>query len=278
MSVVVGVTMVRDEADIIEIVIRHMATQVDALVVADNRSVDGTSDILHDLISELPIPMRVITDDEVGYQQSRKMTALAVEAHEQFGAGWIVPFDADEIWYAPNGSISNHLASQPPTVNVVAANLFDHVASGLDDLEERNPVGRINWRRDYAAALPKVAARWHPSLKIGMGNHDVSFKQFAYNESPGRMAIRHFPYRSPEQIVRKIRNGAEAYAATDLPEHYGAHWRGWGAILESQGEDAIVELFRKWHWRENPSVRIRIDDETSGPLRFDPACDVTSIC
>lgn len=277
MSVVVGVTMVRDEADIIEIVIRHMATQVDALVVADNRSVDGTSDILHDLIPELQIPMRVIADDEVGYEQSRKMTALALFAQAQFNASWIVPFDADEIWYAPNGSIRNHLSSQPSTVNVVAANLFDHVASGVDDLEERNPVGRINWRRNYAAPLPKVAARWHPSLTIGMGNHDVSF-QFPNTEARGRMAIRHFPYRSPEQIIRKIRNGAEAYAATDLPEHFGAHWRGWGAILESQGEDAIVELFHKWHWRESPEQPLVVDGERQGWLVFSPACDVTSIC
>lgn len=274
----VGITMVRDEADIIEHVIRHMKTQVDAIVVANNRSVDGTNDILFDLQVEDPdYPLIVHFDEEVGYQQSRKMTSLANFAFVEFGATWIVPFDADEIWYAPNGTVASFLAAAPIHVGIVECNLYDHVATAFDDDLERNPIARLHWRRDYAAPLPKVACRWHPSMEIGMGNHDV-----AYQKQPGtwdqRMAIRHFPYRSPEQVVRKIRNGAEAYAATDLPDHYGAHWRGWGAILDLHGPGAIEELFRKWHWRENPTVRLSIDGETSGPLKFDPACDVTSIC
>ena len=42
-----GVSMVRDEADVIEGTLRHMADEVDELIVADNGSVDGTTDILY---------------------------------------------------------------------------------------------------------------------------------------------------------------------------------------------------------------------------------------
>ena len=273
---VVGIAMVRDEADIIEYVIRHMATQVDAIAVYDNLSIDGTSDILDDLVRELPIPLVVLPDDEVGYEQSKKMTALAHLAYAEFGAHWIVPFDADEIWYAPGQTIKQFL-SQVRNTATVECNLYDHVASAFDDDLQANPIARLQWRREYAAPLPKVACRWHPSMKIGMGNHDVAYKN---KQAPWqqRMAIRHFPYRSSEQVIRKIRNGAQAYAATDLPEHYGAHWRGWGQILDLHGPGAIEELFRKWHWRENPDSVLTIDGEQQPPLRFDPACDVTSIC
>ena len=273
---VVGITMVRDEADIIEHVIRHMATQVDAIIVADNLSTDGTDYILHDLIRDVPVPLQVYADDVVAYEQSKKMTALANMAHDQFGANWIVPFDADEIWYAPGQTIKQFL-SQVRNTATVECNLYDHVASAFDDDLQANPIARIQWRREYAAPLPKVACRWHPSMQIGMGNHDVAYKN---QQAPWRqrMAIRHFPYRSPEQVIRKIRNGAQAYAATDLPDHYGAHWRGWGQILDLHGPGAIEELFRKWHWRENPDSVLIIDGEQQPPLRFDPACDVTSIC
>jgi hypothetical protein len=272
-----GITMVRDEADIIEHVIRHMATQVDFLFVADNRSVDGTTDILERLQDELRIPMSIQYDDEVGYEQSRKMTALARWAHAETGCDWVVPFDADEIWYAGPDTTLSRFLDQRRHLHVVEANLFDHVATALDDDTEANPIARLLWRRPYAAPLPKVAARFHDSMTIGMGNHDVSYS-FTPRVSPHRFAIRHFPYRSPGQVIRKIRNGAEAYAATDLPEIYGAHWRGWGRVLDEHGEDAIVELFRKWHWRENPGLSHQIDDEVQPPLRFDPACDVTSTC
>ena len=270
---VVGVTMVRDEADVIEHVIRHMTTQVDAIIVMDNRSVDGTTDILHSLESDT---IAIVDDPTVGYEQSKKMTTLAHTARDWYEADWIVPFDADEIWYAPNGSISRFLDAYHND-HVVEANLFDHVATDLDDPNEINPIARLLWRRSYAAPLPKVAVRWDRSLKIGMGNHDASY-HFTPRHARDRMAIRHFPYRSADQIVRKIRNGAEAYAATELPDHYGAHWRQWGAILERDGEDAIVDLFRKWHWRENPSQEINIDGDISPPLRFDPACAVSPIC
>ena len=39
---VTAVTVVRDEADIIETTLRHTATQVDHIIAADNGSADGT--------------------------------------------------------------------------------------------------------------------------------------------------------------------------------------------------------------------------------------------
>ena len=53
-----AVTMVRDEADIIETTVRHMLTQVDVVIVADNRSVDGTREILDSLPGALPLGQR----------------------------------------------------------------------------------------------------------------------------------------------------------------------------------------------------------------------------
>ena len=82
--IVAGVTMVRDEADIIVPVIRHMATQVDAIIVADNRSTDHTARLLLALQRELKVPIDIREDPEVGYEQARKMTHLAHEANRAF--------------------------------------------------------------------------------------------------------------------------------------------------------------------------------------------------
>src|SRR4051812_46619587 len=89
--------MVKDEADVIEGTIRHMADEVDQLLVADNGSTDGTRDILVKLALELQFT--VVDDPDPGYEQSRKMSALA-ELAASHGATWIVPFDADELWLA----------------------------------------------------------------------------------------------------------------------------------------------------------------------------------
>jgi glycosyltransferase involved in cell wall biosynthesis len=266
----IGVTMVRDEADIVETTVRHMLKQTDGVIVADNLSTDGTFAILTGMAQEHS-NLVVYVDDEVGYEQSKKMTALAHLAHEEFGAEWIVPFDADEIWYGPTFRIADFLRLLPQEHDIVEARLYDHVCSGFDDPSIADPVERIQHRRGYAAPLRKVACRYRPDLVIEMGNHGATYTDSPSMLSDRCIAIRHFPYRSPEQVVRKVRNGAQAYAATDLPETFGAHWRQWGVILEQQGEEAIHNLFHQWYYQEDPTRGVTIDGEPHAPLLLDPA-------
>ena len=104
--------MVKDEADIVAATVAHMCGQVDAVIVADNNSTDGTRDILDGL------PVTVVDDPDPAYYQSRKMTALAGRARVEFDATWVIPFDADEWWYSPHGRIADvleqHSSTSPP--------------------------------------------------------------------------------------------------------------------------------------------------------------------
>lgn len=243
---VVGVCMAKDEEDIIGSVVAHMLGQVDAVIVADNGSSDGTREILSGLDCVL------VDDPDPAYWQSAKMTSLARRAGEM-GAEWIVPFDADEIWLGAGGNrLAEVLGSLDATVMVAAAELYDHVTSSEDDQAVGDPVARIGWRRDYPAALPKVAVRWDPSLVIEMGNHGASYEGVAPVVS-GLLTVRHFPYRSAAQFIRKAANGAAAYAATSLPESFGAHWRGYGRILAESGPEALRDVYETWFHLSSPA-------------------------
>lgn len=241
---ITGITMVKDEADIISATIEHMLTQVDDIIVADNGSTDGTREILESY------PITVIDDPEVGYYQSYKMTRLARVARNQ-GAEWIVPFDADEIWYSPFGIIKEVLEGLAPQWLVASAALYDHVSSSEDPLES-NPIKRIGWRRSYPGALHKVACRYRDDLVIQQGNHGAWYEGGG-TQQDGLLVIRHFPYRSREQFIRKAKNGAAAYAATNLSADTGAHWRGYGRILEEHGEDALADVFYTWFYLHDPT-------------------------
>ena len=256
--------MVRDEADVIEPVIRHMQREVDHLIVADNGSKDGTREILESLGVE------VIDDPEIGYYQSRKMSALAQRAIEA-GADWIVPFDADEVWAAKGGSLKDALALMPAEAHIAEASLFDHVATGIDP-ESDNPIVSMPWRRTAQAPLRKVAVRAIPGVVIHQGNHGASFPNVSHPLAvTGWIEVHHFPYRSTHQFIQKAKNGAEAYAATDLPETAGGHWRGYGRILAEQGEAACAAVFIKWFYRADPTQEIEIEGEVQPPLVMDPA-------
>lgn len=244
--------MVKDEADVIGPVLDHMLTQVDSVIASDNGSTDDTRSIL---MARKRVLVR--DDPDPAYHQSAKMTALASEA-AGFGADWVVPFDADEVWYSPFGRIADVLADCATAIATAA--LYDHVATA-EDPDEPNPIARIGWRRRDSAALPKVACRTRLGVTIHQGNHGADFG--ATQATDGLLIVRHFPYRSAEQFVSKARNGAAAYAATDLPAHVGAHWRGYGAILAGQGEEACAGIFREWFWSADPHA-----DPT---LIYDPA-------
>lgn len=269
---VVGVTMVRDEEDIVEHSVENMLAQVDAVIVADNLSTDSTPEILRELQRRHAGRMTIAVDSDPAYLQSAKMSQLAQLARGAHGAEWLVPFDADELWYCPFGRIADVLAEVPDPYFVVPAQLFDHVASGADS-DEADPTARIEWRRPTPAPLPKVAARWRDDLVIHQGNHGAHYHAFVPGPFDPILVVRHFPYRSVEQFLRKVRNGAAAYrAAGDAqPAHHGTHWRQWGELLDTRGPEAVVEIFHRWYYRETPGSPLVIEGERQPALLLDPA-------
>lgn len=263
---IAAVTMVRDELDVLPSTLANMVEQVDLVVVADNGSTDGTRQFLRSMASDRLV---VLDDPDPRYLQSEKMTRLAHLAGSR-GASWVVPFDADEWWYSPFGRIADVLEPIADQWLTVRAPVFDHVATAQDP-DVADPVARMGWRRTEANPLPKVAARIRPDLVIEQGNHGARFDGGATVFDPV-LVVRHFPYRSVDQLVRKVRNGAAAYRAAgdELPPTFGAHWRQWGDLLDAQGEPAIAELFRTWYWRADPTAPVERFGEVLEPLLFDP--------
>lgn len=255
-----GVSMVRDEEDVIAGTLRHMADEVDHIIVADNGSTDSTARLLRRLAAD-GLPLTVLHDPEVGYYQSAKMTRLAARAADM-GARWIVPFDADELWFAHDGRIREVLAqvATRDNVNVAVAQLTNHLCTALDP-EGDDPMRTMVWRQRDPAPLPKVAFQWHPDAVIHQGNHGVDLPGTDVVRAP-LLQVRHFPYRSAEQFTRKAVNGAQAYAAADLPQDMGLHWRAYGDLAQRFGKQVLGEVFREHFWYLSP---------TDSGLVLDPA-------
>lgn len=279
--------LVKDEFDIVEASVRYTASQVDHLIVCDNGSTDGTFEILRTLGEEFPFELRA--DEDPAYYQARKMTELAAYAHAM-GHQWIVPVDVDELWYATDGrTLAQYLNGLAPNVAYVNAALYNHLPTVFDPpivcpdcndagwrvvpdehgdpeqeqcpVGERNPFLRIGWRQREHGALGKVAARLRPGLEIRQGNHS------AYAPGGGltieALVVRHFSWRSADQYVRKIANGYRAYAATDLPEDVGAHWRMFGDPEDPTFEERVREHFEQWFLIADPYA--------DSSLIYDPA-------
>src|ERR1019366_3355127 len=146
--VIVAILLVKNEADVIGLNLRHLIAQgVDHVIVADNLSTDDTHDILEAAADVLPVT--VVYDDEIGYFQSRKMTNLAAMAGEM-GATWCLPVDADEIWFSPFGTVAHVL--EVSTAAVERAQAWEMIPQPSDNLSQVSPLKRLRNR----AARPKT--------------------------------------------------------------------------------------------------------------------------
>lgn len=244
---VVGISTVRNEEDVIGTTIDHMMTQVDRLIIADNLSTDATADILQGRANNYPLD--VVVDEEPAHYHGRKMTILAAMAVRDYGATWVVPFDADEIWYSPDGRIADVIESQPPWAAIVEARLFNHLPTALDPADG-SPQRQMGWRNLEPLPLRKVACRTTVAVTIDEGNHNAHYE---ICRAEG-LEIRHFPYRSAEHFIRKARTGSVSIGLTDLPESTGAHWRDYGRLLDALGEEALATVFHKHFYSDDPKA------------------------
>lgn len=229
---IAAVMLVKDEDDIIVPIIRNLLAQgIDAFWIADNMSSDKTRPLLDELAAHHPIT--IINDDVVGYYQAQKVTHLARQAIAA-GADWVVPADADEWFYALDGTIASTLAEVDADVILAAG--YDHLPR-VDDPDDENPVRRMRWRRPHPQKYPKVIFRAAPDVFVHQGNHNL--------EHPGRrlhglIELRHFQYRSLPQMTRKVRQGAAAYEASTMDHKHGTHWKALAALTDEQ-------LAAEWH-------------------------------
>jgi hypothetical protein len=189
------------------------------------------------------------------------------------GHDWVIPCDADERWTAEGDGrpIRDYLRSFAPDVEAVAARVFHYLPTALDPAEHLapSPFERIGWRLAQPSGLPKVACRLVDGLVIDAGNHGCRINGRLPHLTGGGLRVDHYSWRSPEQYARKIRNGARAYAATDLPEDIGGHWRMWGDPDRPELDNDAAAHFRRYFWAAEPPYAPGSQDTES--LVFDPA-------
>jgi hypothetical protein len=257
-----AVGVVRDEADIIESTVTRMLRQVDHVLVADNRSVDGTGEILRSF-DRVTVVVDPDPNFEVDLQQARRTTALASLAGQR-GADWVVPFDADEVWVARDGRrLGDVLDGLPDNILVARGEMVNHVVTERDP-PGPDPPARMVYRRPEYHRARKVACRTRPGLWIVKGNHDAEYRGVAkVRRVDGLLLVHHYPARSAEQFVRKVRHQADGLrrSAPAAPNRLAPAKMTWIGILEEEGEDALVARFDEEH---------RFADPDAAGLVFDP--------
>ena len=198
--------LVRDEADIVDAQIAyHLEAGVDFVIATDNRSEDGTLEILQRY--ERDGALHLIREDGDDLRQSEWVTRMARLAATDFGADWVINSDADEFWWPRAGSFSEILRAVPGRFGAIRGAWRNFVPRPEDEpfFAERMTVRHCapTYLDDPLATVFKSLHRAAPDVRVGRGNHEA----FAEGLVPLRgwypIEILHFPVRSREQCRRK---------------------------------------------------------------------------
>jgi hypothetical protein len=254
-----GVCLARNEEDIIARTVRHMLDQgLDGVIVVDNLSTDATRAILDSLAAADP-RVHVGTDQQVGFHQGGKVSYLAHVAWRA-GADWVVPFDADEFWYAEGRSVASFLrAQQVDSVWCDFRNVYPTAEDGEIDLTRSRPVQVER----HESAWMRVCFRARRWVWVGEGNHALRES----TETPTRgLHMLHYSYRSLEQYSRKVVHGVEALEAAGKDATIATHWRHWASISAAEREVLWLRYLAGDGGGVDPSTapveRVTIDDPT----------------
>ena len=261
---VIGISVVRDEIDVIEASILHaLRVLCDHVVVLDNGSTDGTWRKLSELARVLPL---TIFRDAGPFDQSAMVTGLLHEVSAS-GPDWVLPFDADEFWWSSPRKPREVLASVPRDVGVLSSPVVNFVAKRRSlRRDPANLLGmRYRVRRDWAGRQevlagsasfvelsypPKVLLRPSMSAVIGPGNHTVRDHDGATAQDHPLRCL-HAPLRSFADLERRSHLRDRHIPSARSPAGTGG-WQfdHWQSLRESQ------HLRIEWVWNSQEGGRL----------------------
>jgi hypothetical protein len=286
-----SVSMVRNEADIVEAFVRHNAAILDGMAIIDHGSIDATLPILTALARER-LPIILIKSAAPGYLQEQMTTATARDVFRQTGADFVLPLDADEfLKIRSREEFDRALLAIPPRMNGLL-----HWLTYVPDFAKA-PQGMLALlasarrmspeRQTFQKALMSRYLLERPEATLANGNHYVANKLKGSSEEAephARIrdefaALAHVPIRSAAQFITKVavkKLGRIAARFDWKPD--AASQMAYEAVLENRPiddalllEHAINWSIPKPYWAKPHEVGL-VDDPFLAPitLRYTP--------
>jgi hypothetical protein len=250
--------LVRDEADIIEANIRtHASLGVDAFVIMDNGSIDGTREILSKLVKEFEI---IVIDEKGDYNQAKWMKQLAMIAKKRLKADWVINNDADEFWLPKNDlNLKENLAFKGSVLTVDRYNMILEREKYFFDTSYlvENPVFYSKEKQLTSEKLsiiltkigPKTIINPYGLIYLRGGNHKAlhirnmrDYLRSGYDKIKRFKDIEvfHYPIRSYTQFEQNIKN-RKRLLESNKKISMGPHYKRW---VQLYNEGKLFDEFK----------------------------------
>ena len=241
--------LIRDEEDVLRANLDfHLSQGVDFFIVTDNRSVDGSKDILMEY--QKRGLLHYMYESEDNYNQHKWVTRMARMAAVEYRADWVINNDADEFWWpSVHASLKEAIESVDRTHTVIEANRVNFVP--LEKTFERTKFYEEMIYREVRSfnplgvpLPPKQAHKASDRIVVHQGNHCVEGLEKKVIKHD-LIEIFHFPIRSEMQLLNKIAKGGAAYERNnELPQEVGNTWR---KLYERLRKDGNLDHYLSTH-------------------------------
>jgi hypothetical protein len=266
----VAVSIVKNEADVIEAFVRHTGAWVDEHLIFDHDSTDGTREILSELVRE-GAALRLFGGTALANLQQDRSNHLARLAFSDMAADWVLPLDADEFLVSLDRTTLESALTRAPVDQPVSVALINYSPTTVDDAGETNPVKRIRHRQHGPASTHKIfiprSLGLRPDTVAGKGNHALFHQTRPVPAYPlTEVWLAHFALRSPQQqVLRVVTAELQKLSRGKAHEGLDTHYR-LGFQLLSEDADLFFSTVLQ------PPERLRSDPVAylGGPLLYSP--------
>lgn len=195
-----GITMVKNEADIIRPFLESAAQWADRIFVYDNGSNDGTWDIVKAMASDVIVPWKT---EDIPFNDGLRSRVFNAFRHEaEVGDWWCFRLDADEF-YIENPR--EFLGTVPRAYHIVARRSLEFrlTLEDLEDFEFSGDFSRDRNKLHYVKPELGVENRFfrHRDTVTWSEGGTRSFGGITY---PKAILVAHYPWRSPQQIRKRL--------------------------------------------------------------------------
>jgi len=204
--------LVKDESDLIAQTLTAAAKWSDAIYVFDNGSTDDTWALVRELAKTEP---RIVPDRQDGTPYSPDLRRLLFDAHrdEADDGDWWCSLDADEF-YIDDPRL--FLADVPATFEEVWAASFEFYFTDKDaDRYARDPSAYgddVPVERKLRFYVNNWSEPRFFRYRRGLRWRNGAWPERLGPACPTRIRLKHFQYRSPQQIQKRLNTRLEAMA------------------------------------------------------------------
>jgi glycosyltransferase involved in cell wall biosynthesis len=264
-----GLCIVRDEADIIGQTLRAASEWCDAIYVLDNGSDDGTWELVQTLAEELPVVPHA--RDPRPFSDDLRGDVFRAHRHESAIGDWWCIVDADEQYI---DDPRDFLAGVPRRFDQVWSASFEYYLTDLDVARYREDAAHYGDDVPVEQKCRYYLNNWS-ERRFFRHTRGLLWTEGDWPERLGsvfkrRIRLKHFQYRSPQQIQRRIDTRRDALRHGRFLHEGLPNWAD--AMIDPTQVDFARSnsAFAPSSWTERVlDHRLLLEDTGDGPYEID---------